>query len=471
MFKDNIAPNHERLAFWLAHRDEVARPVYVATMVKAMLEMVREKVFDNLGQWIEFCAWVLSHPDSERNEGEADPRDESRDHPDWGSSRRAVVDFIQACVNKDTEVPIHAREGIASLLQAACTQFDWRLDRDPPVLLNRDDPITEAINNTRSRGIESLVDFGFWIRRNLPADPIPEVPNILSKRLANKSDPALTRPERALLGMHFGNLCELNRDWAIEQQDALFPQEDDSVWRDAFGSYIRYNRPVKATFEILRGEFEHAVENLAILTSEEGDGRDLVDRLGQQLFIYYLWEGYPLKGDNSLLARFYDKTGDDRQRWAKLFDHAGRSLSNSGKHLDKALTDRAIAYFDWRFEVAEPQELQEFTFWLEAECLDPQWRLLSYAKILDLKHGKERGVSLEVRTLNRLLPDYLPLVVECFAKITDAMDQSSQVYISAAEATPIIRAGLNDEDPGVQANAKRARENLLQLARFDFLDV
>lgn len=471
LFKDNIAPNHERLAFWLAHRDEVARPVYVATMVKAMLEMVREKVFDNLGQWIEFCAWVLSHPDSERNEGEADPRDESRDHPDWGSSRRAVVDFIQACVNKDTEVPIHAREGIASLLQAACTQFDWRLDRDPPVLLNRDDPITEAINNTRSRGIESLVDFGFWIRRNLPADPIPEVPNILSKRLANKSDPALTRPERALLGMHFGNLCELNRDWAIEQQDALFPQEDDSVWRDAFGSYIRYNRPVKATFEILRGEFEHAVENLAILTSEEGDGRDLVDRLGQQLFIYYLWEGYPLKGDNSLLARFYDKTGDDRQRWAKLFDHAGRSLSNSGKHLDKALTDRAIAYFDWRFEVAEPQELQEFTFWLEAECLDPQWRLLSYAKILDLKHGKERGVSLEVRTLNRLLPDYLPLVVECFAKITDAMDQSSQVYISAAEATPIIRAGLNDEDPGVQANAKRARENLLQLARFDFLDV
>ncbi|MCG7928781.1 MAG: hypothetical protein N0E44_01880 [Candidatus Thiodiazotropha lotti] len=262
----------------------------------------------------------------------------------------------------------------------------------------------------------------------------------------------------------------MKREWAIDQREVLFTQADEAVWRDAFGSYIRYNRPVKATFEILRGEFEYAIEHLTILASEEGDGKDLIDRLGQQLFIYYLWEAYPLTGNDSLLARFYDKTGGDRKRWAKLFDHAGRALSNSGKHLDKVLTDRAIAYFDWRFEAAEPLELQEFTFWLEAECLDPEWRLRSYAKVLGLEHGKEVGVSLEVRALNRLLTDYLPLVVECFAKITDAMDQSSQLYISADEATPILRAGLNDEDPDVQANAKRARENLLRFGRFDFLE-
>lgn len=472
LFKDNIAPNGERLDFWMERRDEIARPVYVATMVKAMLEMVKEKDFKNLDQWIEFCTWVLSHPDSERIEGEAEPRDESRDRPDWGSSRRAVVDFIQTCVSKDTEAPINARKSIANVLQQVCTQYDWRLDGDHPVLLNRNDPIAEAINNTRSRGIESLINFGFWVLRNVPEDPIPEVPDILSKRLAKDAEISLTRLERALLGMHFDNLCTLNREWATDQREVIFPQLDEPVWRDAFGSYIRYNPPVKATFEILRGEFEYAIENLAMLVSEEGDGKDLIDRLGQQLFIiYYLWEAYPLTGDDSLLARFYGKTGDDKQRWAKLFDHAGRSLSNSGKHLDKELTDRAIAYFDWRFEVAEPQELQEFTFWLEAECLDPEWRLRSYAKVLDLENGKEVGVSLELRALNRLLPDYPSLVVECFAKITDAMDQSSQLYISADEATPILRAGLNDEDPDVRNNAERARENLLRFARFDFLEL
>ena len=471
LFKERVVPDGERLAYWMAHRDKIARPIYIAAMAKTMQELVKDKNFDKLDQWIEFCVWILSHPDSERVEGQPEPRDESRDYPDWGSSRRGVVDFIDACVNKDTDAPLTARDSLANLLQQVCGQFDWRLDRDRPVLLNRDAPITEAINNTRSRALESLVNLGFWIRRYLPEDPVPEVADILSKRVAKDAEFPLTRPEHALLGMHFGNLCSLNRDWAVEQREILFPQGGETVWRDAFGSYIHYNRPVKLTFEILQGDFEYALENLNTLTAAKEDGKELVDRLGQHLFTYYLWQVYPLVGEESLLARFYGKTSDDRKRWARLFDHAGRSLRNSGKHLDKVLTDRAIAFFDWRFEVAEPLELQEFTFWLEAECLDPEWRLHSYSKILDLGGGKDIGLSLEVRALNKLLPDYLSLVVECFAKITDAMDQGTHMYISDDEAKSILKAGLNAEAPQIRENAERARENLLRNGRFEFLDV
>ncbi|MCJ7539181.1 MAG: hypothetical protein MUO88_05890, partial [Desulfobacterales bacterium] len=235
--------------------------------------------------------------------------------------------------------------------------------------------------------------------------------------------------------------------------------------------YIRFNRPFKRTFEILRGDFEYAIENLNVLTAVKDDGKELADRLSQHLFTYYLWQVYPLKSEESLLACFYDKTNDDHKRWAQLFDHVGRSLRNSGKHLDKELTNRAIAYFDWRLKAAEPLELQKFTSWLEAECLDPEWRLRSYTKILDLGIGKDVGLSMEVRALNKLLPDHLSLVVECFAKITDFMAQGTQMYISANEAKPILRAGLNTEDPQVRENAERARENLLRHGRFDYLDV
>jgi hypothetical protein len=108
---------------------------------------------------------------------------------------------------------------------------------------------------------------------------------------------------------------------------------------------------------------------------------------------------------------------------------------------------------------------------LEAECLDSEWRLRTYSKILDLGCGKDVGLSLEVRALNKLLPDHLSLVVECFAKITDAMDQSAHMYISDDEANPILKSGLNAEDPQIRENAERARENLLQSGRFEFLDV
>lgn len=471
LFKERIVPDEERLSFWMANRDKIARPIYVAAIVKAMQELVKDKNFDNLDQGIEFCAWILSHPDPERVEGQPEPRDESRDQPDWGGSRRAVVDFIDAVVSKDTDAPVTARDGLANLLQQVCSEFDWRLDRDRPVLLNRDDPVTEAINNTRSRALQSLVNFGFWIRRYLSEDPVPEVTDILSKRVAGDAKVPLTRPEHALLGVHFGNLCALNRNWAIDQRGVLFPQGNVPVWRDTFGSYIRFNRPVKLTFEILRGDFEFALENLNVLAATKDDGKELVDRLGQHLFSYYLWQVYPLTGEEGLLAYFYDKTRDDRKRWAQLFDHVGRSLRNSGKHLDKELTDRAIAYFDWRLDAAEPLELQEFTFWLEAECLDAEWRLRSYSKILDLGCGKDVGLSLEVSALNKLLPNHLPLVVESFAKITDVMDQGSHMYVLADEAKPILRAGLHAEDPQVRENAERARENLLRLGRFDYLEV
>ena len=471
LFKEKIVPVGERQAFWLANRGRITRPVYVTAMLKAMLELVKEKYFDSLDQWIDFCAWVLSHPDTARVEGQPEPRDESSDHPDWGSSRRAVVDFIDACVSKDTDAPIAARDGLAALLQQACNQFNWRLDHDHPVLLNRDDPITEAINNTRSRALESLVNFGFWVRRQLPEDHLPEVTDILSSRIAEDAEVPLARPEHALLGMHFGNLCTLNRDWTSQQREIFFPRANETIWRDAFGSYIRFNRPVKLTFEILQSDFEYAIENLNILATEKGDGMELVDRLGQHLFTYYLWEVYPLKSDESLLKHFYDKTKNDRKRWGQLFDHVGRSLRNSGRRLDKTLSDRIIAFFDWRFEAADPLELQEFTYWLEAECLDPGWRLQSYSKILDLGRGKDVGLSLQVRTLNKLLPNHLALVVECFSKITDVMHQGTQVYISAKEAKPILKAGLAAADPQIRENAERAKENLLRLGRFDYLDV
>ncbi len=471
LFKEKIVRHRERLTFWMTNRDRIARPIYVLAMLKAMVELIKEKTFEHLDQWIEFGAWVLSHPDSAREQGQPEPRDASRDHPDWGSSRRVVVDLIDECVNKETNASISTRDGLVDLLQQVCHQFDWRLDHDRPVLPNRYDPITEAINNTRSRALEALVHFGFWVRRHLPQDDLPDVTAILVNRVASDTDIPLTRPEHALLGMHFDNLCALNRNWTVEHRESLFPRRNAAAWRDAFGSYIRFNRPDPQTFMILQDEFECAIENLNIGTDAKDDSMELVDRLGQHLFIYYLWEVYPLTGENSLLERFYDRTSTDRKRWARLFDHVGRLLRDSDMNLDRALTDRATAFCDWRLEAAEQIELQEFTHWLDAKCLESAWRLRSYSKILDLGLGRDVRLSLQVTALSNLLPDNPDLVVECFAKLTGAVDQDTQMYISVNEAKPILETGLNAEDPKVYANAKRARENLLRVGRFDYLDV
>jgi len=471
IFKDIIIPDEHRLAFWIERRDDIARPAYVAAMLKAMLELVKELKFDKLDQWFEFCNWILQHPDADRKEGEPEPNDESRERPNWGSSRRTVVDFIDVCLKEDVNIPISARSDLEKLLQKVCTQFDWRLDRDQAVLLNRDDQITEAINNTRSRALESLINFGCWVRRCSSEDNVPEITEILNNRLKADADYALTKPEQALLGRHFWYLSWFNQDWACDNKNRLFPQDNIPIWREAFGSFLLYTQPNKLTFDILRNDFDFALDNLEVFASNKDSRRDTIDRLGQHLFCYYLWDFYPLIGEESLLARFYEKTTEDKERWAHLFDHVGRILRNSDKNLEANLIERISVYFDWRLEAKQPLELNEFTFWLDAECLDPEWRLASYSKILELRTTKKIGLSIEMDSLVKLLPDYNAKVVQCFAKITDSLDQGSNVYISAEEAKPILRAGLASEDSQVREAAERARENLLRMGRFDFLDI
>lgn len=473
VFKDTIIPNEERLTFWLGNHKRIERPVYVRAIILAIQEHVKEEHYERLDLWFELCEWVLSHPDSdeidesqEQIDREFFQPDESREHPDWGSSRRAVGDFIGECLKEEMDVPFTARESLANILRLLCKQFDRRLDKDEPVFLNSDDQITEAINNTRSRALEDLVKFGFWVRRHDNTDSVPEVTSILEERFKKGAEYPLTRPERAVIGMCYGSICSLNQSWAAKYKTIFFPQDDLSVWIETFGSFLHFNRPFKPAFEILRDNFVFALDHLPEFEDDE-----IADKLGQHLFVYYLWEVYPLNGEDSLLERIYEKTKNDPQRWANLSNHIGWSVRNSSEHLEQGLIDRIVAFFDWRIEQKESEELRKIIFWLKAECLDSDWRLDAYARILDVSPSDDMDIFFELDILNEMLESHTAKVVERFTKITDAINQNGHRYIQADKAKPILKAGRNSKDERVRENAERARENLLSAGFDGFLDI
>lgn len=472
VFRDSIIPDTNRLRFWMENREGIERPIYVCAMVDAMQECIKAKDFNKLNDWLTFCEWVLSHPDQEHEDYR---HDEFRENPCWRSSRRAVGDFVETCLKSDVDVPITARAPLAKLLEMLCTQFDWRLDRNKPILLNQDDHLAEAINNTRSCALESLVHFGSWLRRHDPKADISTITTILEKRFSSETDYPLSLPEYAILGLHYGNIFSLDRTWATDHKSDFFPQDKLPVWLEAFKNFLRFHRPFKPTFEILRDDFDFALEHLRGLRDKEHPNRNPVDILGHYLFTYYLWEAYPLTGEESLLERFYRKT-NDRVRWANLFEHVGTMLQNSEKHLDHALKERYIQLFDWRFGVGDPTELREFTHWLDAQCLDAGWRLEAYSKILDICISKKvkpfrEHEALRFESLFRMLAGHTAKVVECFAKLTDCAPEHDTYFLEAGEAKTILQAGLESNDENVRKNAERARENLLRRGRFDFLNV
>ena len=350
-----------------------------------------------------------------------------------------------------------------------CTQYDWRLDNNNPVLGASNEPFTEAMNNTRSRALRSLVKFGYWLRRNDSKADISFVRTVLEERFAADAEFLLKLPEYAMLGVYYGGILGLDTTWAVRHESDLFPQQALDGWRAAFGSLLQFTYPHSLIFETLRRQFWFAIENVPFPEEDDNSGRSVTDVLGQHLFIYYLWGLYPLRGEDSLLERFFQKTSSQPERWGTLFSHVGFILRKV-EDLGQEAKDRVVSFFDWRLEQGKPEELKEFWVWLDSECLDAEWRLDALSKTLDIGQPEGSSVYRGVRTLSELVPDHVAKVVECFTKLTDKMGVDS-LEIQTESAKRILKIGLESTEEGVRQNALLAHENLLKRGRADLLDL
>lgn len=460
-FTESIIPNQERRTFWIHNAERIERPIYVRSMINAMRERIRTKSFDMLDVWLTFCEWVLSHPDEEYDTSQRSP-DASRQNPNWSDCRRAVGDFVGACL--EVNVPMTAREQLRRLLDMLARQFDWRLDRSRPVILGHPSQLDEAINNTRSRALWDVVKFSIWLRSNDQTAEVSEVTAILEKRFAPDSEFPLTGPEQAILGMNYSHILALDKTWAIEHKSEFFPQNDLSRFGEPFGNFLRFGSVDKVTFEILKDEFKLAVQHRA-----EIGGPEISRILGQQVFLGNFWDLYPLRGNQSILQMYYQSADDDRGLWTNLFRYVGHRLQDNWRHLDDESLTKVVLFFEWRLEVGNVAELGEFSSWLGAECLSAEWRLHSYSKILDLGQPMDEQIIGQLGALQNMLTGYTAEVVRCFAKITDRLTPNT-IYIQTYKAGPILKAGLAHDDDAVRSDAKRAQENLLGLGRSDFLD-
>ena len=474
VFTDSIIMDQYRLAFWVKHnRERIKRPIFIQQMIQAMQAQTKAGYFERIEQWCEFCQWVISHPDEDHEMPIGYPR-RLKEVLSWRSSRRAVGDFVETCLKKEVNVPISAREGLASLLEAICTQPDWGLDRRE----RENEPYDIAINSTRGRVLRSLVDFGCWIRRHDAESEITEIESILEQRFRSEADLPMTIPEYALLGQYFAHIYDLNETSAVNNKSHFFPKDNLPAWKAGFGQFLRGNGPCMRVFEYVSGDYEFALNHMDDLKQQNQPGRDVLNALGEHLFTYYVRDVFPMTGTGSLLECFYRQFEGERERWANLFDYVGRELSSTGKQQpDETLKEKIFNFFEWRLKIGEPKELREFTFWLEAECLDADWRLNAYSrilevpKILDSKFGEPQYASLHTRALRKMIPTHTAKVVECFAKLIQTMPDEGLIYIPSDDAKVILNAGRKQADENIRKTVERTQDDLLRGGQREFLDL
>ena len=133
LFETYAMPNHERLSFWLEHRDRIQRPIFVRAMLNAMCTRIKSRDFSNLNRWVETAEWVLSHSDGKR-QPTFGPEDTSRDSPRWGECRLAVAHMLRDLTSlygeNDDPSTMDCQDQILNLFYTLCTQYDGGLDEE-----------------------------------------------------------------------------------------------------------------------------------------------------------------------------------------------------------------------------------------------------------------------------------------------------------------------------------------------------
>jgi hypothetical protein len=467
VFKEHIIGSKHRLEYWQENRNRIFRPIFARAIVKAFHELLEAKEFDELGASFEFCAWVLIQPNKTFEEG-SNPSDASKEMPDWRSTRRAVRDFVGACVQEGIDVPINYRAQIAALLDALCNAKDNYLEEVSDSLGR--DILNIAINQTRSLAIEDFINFGYWVRRNENngKSEIPELFESLEKRLSENCEWPLTLPEYALLGYNFRHLLQLNEEWTKQWNAVIFPSKKKAEWYEAFSNFIKHQGPDTTVYEILNNDYETALSLLNNFNFEDKHNQEFVDGLGRHCFSFYLWDLYPLEGKESFLTEFYVQTTKDKKRWARLFDGVGRMLKK-GASVDAV--KKCLIFFEWRYKQKELKELREYSFWIDADCLDPKWRLKSFLKILKFGAVRDDLSYIALEVLDKFKEDHTDLVFECLSKLADHVPKEDYIYLQTSRVKPILAFGLENSSEAIRELAEQIRENFLKVGRFEFLNI
>ena len=447
IFETHIITDNHRLSFWLQNRTSIHHMVYVKTIVESLISIIYTRGFYKLEDLFDYCDWVLSLSDTSIQRGKKEQCQLTSVHPDLEPSRNAVVNFIDGCVSANA--PISARDGIARLLAKVYNQYDTGLDNNSSGYPNIKSQFNEGLNNSRSYALKVLIiNFGDWVRRQVPDDTVPEVTDILSKRIIKPAKIPLTEPEYAILGQSFGLLNKLNPEWTSQHRKLFFPRENTSYWKCSFGTYLCYNPPM----EFLLDEYDYALENLQLF-NHDNDQSEIITNLGMGVYILFLQEVYDLTSKHSLLNKFYTKTEAHPEFWKFLFVEVGQSLMFGEL---KEYKDRAVDFLNWRLEVGTLQELHNFYGWLESECLEPSLRLNSYLKILNLPRDKHLDNLIDIRTLITLHQKEELLVVKCLAKLSELFPRNH--FVSKNE--------LNNLDSILEASLKSNNSEIVKLASF-----
>ena len=440
-------------------------PIYVRAVVAGLREAVKQ---DRAFGWkpvLELCEWVVSQS---REIQSPHVRRIGAD-PEWWWTRKAIAELLSASFeDRPHGIPIDLRKRVWDILESLTDDPQPTPEYEERYGGSNMDPATLSINTTRGEAMHAVVRYALWVRRHLEKEPgleerlqkgfevIPEVRKVLEVHLDPVREPSLAI--RAVYGQWFPWLVLLDPDWASANAVRIFPQDSKSemLFKAAWITYVGFCKPYNKVLDILRQQYQHAVE----LIGSHHDGpywhADPDKKLAGHLMEFY-WRG-KLSLDDLLLVTFWKNASDDLR--AHAIEFVGRSLKQTPGEISPEILDRLKRLWEWRLDVAKKaqhpsdfeKEIAIFGLWFASEKFDVEWAIIQLSESLRLVH-KSSPEHIVLEHLARTVQTHPKESVTCLRMIAEGDREGWSLYWRRDHIRRILKMALRH--PSSADEAKR----------------
>ena len=459
-------------------------PTYIRYFLSGLVDAVKENRQFEWAPVLNLCRWVVNQP----REIEGRKTEYMQSDPSWGWARRTIAQLLSRGFERGSaEIPFPLRRAAWDVVLPLTDDPDPTPQHEAEYGGSNMDPATLSINTTRGEAMHTVVRYALWVRRHMekapdaeeqPArgfDEMPEVREVLDRHLDPSHDPAPSI--RAVYGQWFPWLHLLDPAWAEQSVAKIFP-EDESLQplRDAaWETYVTFCAPYDATFDVLRQEYERAVERLDGASSEPPGLNNPEGRLAEHLMALY-WRGkLDLEDPEGLLGPFYRKAPGALRGHALRF--VGRSLRNTEEVVAPEILERLRVLWKSRIDAARTTgsggaqaELAEFGWWFAAGKFDDSWSITQLKNVLELV-GQVELDHLVVERLAQLAPAMPLRAVECLALIVEGDKEGWGIHGWQDDARSILSTATQSSDHMAQKAAVELINRLGARGHFDYKDL
>jgi hypothetical protein len=356
----------------------------------------------------------------------------------WVWTRSTIAHLLELGFDGGAaEMPIELRVLAWSVLEPLTGDAQPSIEEEARYGGSNMDASTYAINTVRGQAIKATMKYALWVHHHLAEsdedkaagfDLMPEVREVLNHHIDPQDDPSYA--VHSMYGEWFPWLQLIDRAWVKGNLPMIFPPADEAFlyWEVAWDSYISYCPPYDSTFDLIKEEYERAVNRIDIASPDRKHPMLGLDRLGQHLMIFYLRGRVQL--DDPLIKTFH-KIAPINLRASALRFVGRRFYAVDGDFVHPypdifpETTDRARGLWAKRYGVATAasdaaefrEEIAEFGWWFLSPNFDEEWALtqlqnaLRFAGYVEFGHMVVRRLAVlaDARTVPVL--DALQLLI------------------------------------------------------------